>query len=168
MLALASVAVFGGSIAFAQESNIDQSDMTFARKAAAGGMAEVRLGKLAQEKGSNPAVTEFGKRMENDHSRAGEKLKEIASKIGVSLPTDMDREDQTTYERLSKLSGTDFDKAYAHDMVADHEKDITEFKQEAEAGKTPDIKNFAAETLPTLQDHLRQAREMEKAVNGQK
>jgi len=141
-------------------------DETFVKKAAAGGIAEVKLGQLAQEKGSSSAVKEFGKRMENDHSKAGEQLKTAASKDNIPVPEEMDKKDQATYDHLSKLSGAEFDRVYAQHMVTDHEKDIEEFRKEASTGKNPDVKNFASKTLPTLQDHLRQAREMEKSVSA--
>lgn len=144
------------------------TDTTFARKAASGGMAEVKLGQLAQEKGSSDAVKEFGRRMEADHSKAGDQLKDVASKSNITLPTDLDRKDQATYDRLSKLSGIAFDRAYARGMVADHRNDIADFKKEADTGTNPDLKNFASQTLPTLEDHLKQAREMEKSVEATK
>jgi putative membrane protein len=174
--------VFSAALVFAQKSSSSRSgtqtsdtgtpgtasasDATFAKKAASGGMAEVKLGQLAQEKGSSSAVKEFGKRMENDHSKAGDQLKDVASKNNINLPTDMDKKDQATYDHLSKLSGAEFDRVYAQHMVTDHEQDVEEFKNEASTGKNPDIKRFASETLPTLQDHLRQARQMEKSVSA--
>jgi putative membrane protein len=141
------------------------ADETFAKKAAEGGMAEVKLGQLAEERGSNPAVKNFGRRMVQDHSKAGNELKSTASKANVELPTEMDKSDQATYDRLSKLSGDAFDRAYARDMVRDHSKDVSEFQKEAKNGRDENIKKFAAQTLPTLQSHLDQARQMEQAVN---
>ena len=134
-------------------------------------MAEVKLGQLAQEKASNEAVKQFGKRMETDHTQAGNKLTLIAAGHNMALPTGLDPKDQAMYDRLSKLSGPQFDKAYMRAMVMDHEEDVTDFKREADAGKNPDVKNFALETLPTLLDHLKQARETAAAVgatNGSK
>ena len=141
------------------------ADETFAKKAAAGGMAEVKLGQLAEERAANPAVKNFGRRMVQDHSKAGNELKSAASKENIELPTAMDKSDQATYDRLSKLSGDAFDRAYARDMVKDHSKDVSEFQKEAKNGRDENIKNFAAQTLPTLQSHLDQARQMEQAVN---
>jgi putative membrane protein len=139
-------------------------DTTFAKEAAAGGMAEVKLGQLAEEKGTNSAVKDFGKRMQTDHSKAGKELGDVASKDGLTLPSMMDKQDEATYNRLSKLSGAAFDRAYARDMVMDHEKDIAAFKKEATTGKNPDVKNFASQTLPTLESHLQQAKAMLKSV----
>lgn len=147
------------------------SDADFAKEAAQGGMAEVKLGQLAQDKGSSDAVKEFGKRMVDDHSQANDKLKSVAQQENIKLPEGLSKRDQATYDKLSKLSGDAFDRAYARDMVKDHQNDISSFKQEAANGRDPGIKLFASETLPTLQDHLKMAREMMKSVgpsNGAK
>ncbi|HXO62346.1 MAG TPA: DUF4142 domain-containing protein [Candidatus Acidoferrales bacterium] len=141
-------------------------DVHFAKEAARGGMAEVKLGQLAQEKGSSDTVKTFGKRMVDDHSKAGDKLKEVASHESITLPSDLSAKDQATYDRLSKLNGAAFDRAYARDMVKDHETDVAAFQKEANAGKNDSLKSFASETLPTLQDHLKQAKEMMKTVGG--
>lgn len=141
-------------------------DAHFAREAAQGGMAEVKLGQLAQEKGSNDSVKSFGKRMVDDHSKAGDKLKEVALRESMTLPTDISAKDQATYDRLSRLDGAAFDRAYARDMVKDHESDVAAFQKEANAGKDDSLKSFASETLPTLQDHLKQAKEMMRTVGG--
>lgn len=142
------------------------SDARFAKEAAQGGMAEVKLGQLAQEKGSNDAVKSFGKRMVDDHSKAGDKLKDVAAKESVSLPSDIAAKDQATYDRLSKLSGAAFDRAYARDMVKDHQDDVAAFQKEANGGKDEALKGFASETLPTLRDHLKEAKEMLKTVGA--
>jgi putative membrane protein len=135
-------------------------DHHFASAAAAGGAAEVKFGKLAEEKASDPAVKAFGKRMVDDHSKAGEQLKEVAQSENMSLPSNMKAQDRAQYERLSKLSGAEFDRAYMQMMVKDHEEDVAEFKKEAASGKNAALKNFAAQTLPTLEEHLKQARDL--------
>jgi putative membrane protein len=141
-------------------------DAHFAKEAAQGGMAEVKLGQLAQEKGSNDLVKSFGKRMVDDHSKANDKLKEVATRESITLPNDLSAKDQATYDRLSKLNGAAFDRAYARDMVKDHETDVAAFQKEANGGKTDSLKSFASETSPTLEDHLKQAKEMMKQVGG--
>jgi putative membrane protein len=142
------------------------ADSDFAKDAAQGGMAEVKLGQLAQEKGSSDAVKDFGKRMVQDHTEANDKLKHVASDENMNLPTGLSKKDQRTYDRLSQLSGSAFDRAYARDMVRDHETDIAAFQREAQNGQNNAIKDFASQTLPTLQDHLKMAREMEKTVGA--
>ena len=140
------------------------SDAHFAKEAAAGGMAEVKMGQLAQEKGSNETVKSFGEKMVHDHSEANEKLKSVAGEEKIELPTTLSKEDQATYDHLSSLSGDAFDKAYARDMVRDHLKDIAAFKKEAADGKNEAVKNFASETVPTLETHLKLAHQMAQAV----
>src|ERR1700730_2290279 len=150
----------------ATKSRPAMGDAHFAKEAAQGGMAEVKLGQLAQEKGSNDLVKSFGKRMVDDHSKANDKLKEVASRESITLPNDLSAKDQASYDRLSKLNGAAFDRAYARDMVKDHETDVAAFQKEANGGKTDSLKSFASETSPTLEDHLKQAKEMMKNVGG--
>ena len=154
------------SSAATTKSRPAMGDTHFAKEAAQGGMAEVKLGQLAQEKGSSNSVKSFGKRMVDDHSKAGDKLREVASRESITLPSDISVKDQATYDRLSKLSGSAFDRAYARDMVKDHETDVAAFQREANAGKNDSLKSFASESLPTLQDHLKQAKDMMKSVGG--
>jgi putative membrane protein len=141
----------------AQSSGLTAADKKFVMAAADGGMAEVELGQLAVEKGSSDDVKKFGQRMVDDHSKANDQLKQLAASKGVDLPQDVSAKDKATKARLSKLSGDQFDKAYMADMVQDHKKDVADFKKESQSGKDTDIKNFASQTLPTLQDHLKQA-----------
>jgi putative membrane protein len=135
------------------------TDAEFTKAAAQGGMAEVKLGELAEQKAANQAVKDFGQRMVKDHTQADQNLKTAAANENISLPTEMSSKDQATYDRLSKLSGPSFDRAYTRDMVRDHEADVAAFRHEASSGKDATIKSFASQTLPTLEDHLKQARE---------
>jgi putative membrane protein len=136
--------------------NSQSADHHFIKGAAEGGMAEVELGQLASEKASNGEVKKFGQRMVEDHQKANDRLKEIAAKKGVDLPTEPNSKQKATKERLSKLSGGAFDKAYIETMLKDHKKDVADFQKESSNGHDPDAKQFASETLPTLQDHLRE------------
>ena len=141
-------------------------DQAFMNGAAQGGMAEVELGKLAKDQGSNDAVKNFGQHMIDDHSKANDELKDLASKKNVTLPTSLSAKDQGTKGRLSKLSGKAFDRAYIRDMVADHRKDGAEFRREANNGKDPDVKAWAAKTLPTLENHLKMAEDTERQIGA--
>jgi putative membrane protein len=141
-----------------------ENDKKFIREAAEGGLAEVELGKLATEKASNPEVKNFAQRMVQDHSKANEELKEVASKEGVTLPDHLNAKDKALKERLSKLNGPAFDRAYMENMVKDHKKDVAEFNRESTNGKDNDVKQFAGKTLPTLKEHLKQAESIEPNV----
>jgi putative membrane protein len=140
------------------------SDEEFAKKASQGGLAEVKLGQLAEQNGTNSAVKQFGQRMVQDHMKANDQLKRAAARENISLPGDLDPKDQAVYDALAKLSGAAFDQAYARDMIRDHQQDIADFNSEANRGRKSAIKDFAEQTLPTLQDHLKQAREMRQTV----
>lgn len=145
-------------------AGIHAYDNKFALDAVSGGMAEVRLGQLAESNGSNTAVKEFGKQMQTDHGKANDQLKGIMSKDNVPVSRGMNEQDQATYDKLSKLTGAAFDKAYAKQMVEDHQKDIAAFQREASSGQNPDLKNFAQQTLPTLQNHLQMAQSLEEKI----
>ncbi len=147
-----------GLLASAQSSGVSAADRTFMDKAAQGGLAEVQLGQLAEEKASSQQVKNFGQRMVTDHSRANDKLKGIASSKGVTLPDSLDAKDKALYDRLSGLSGAAFDKEYMRTMIRDHNMDIAEFRKESKMAKDPDVRSFASSTLPTLEDHLRMAK----------
>jgi putative membrane protein len=148
-------------------SQLSAGDKMFVKKAAQGGMAEVELGKLAADKGSTDDVKKFGQRMVDDHSKANDQLKQIASSKGITVPDDMNAKDKATKARLEMLSGAQFDRAYMNDMVKDHVEDISEFNKEAKMGKDPDVKGFASQTLPTLQDHLKNARSVASETGAQ-
>jgi putative membrane protein len=140
------------------------SDAEFAKAAAQGGLAEVKLGELAETKGTAQSVKDFGKRMVTDHSRLDGELKTAANTGKLTLPTELSAKDQALYDHLSKLSGSAFDRAYARDMVHDHIADIAAFRTEAKDGKDTSLKNFASKSLPTLEEHLNLAREMRHEV----
>jgi putative membrane protein len=173
---LATAAVFGLlslPAGFAQTAKTGTAnrmtmDSTFATKAAQGGMAEVKLGELAKDHAQSDEVKNFGQQMVTDHTKANDELKSIAAGKNITLPTDLNAKDKATYDRLSKLSGAAFDRAYMRDMVADHRTDVSEFRKQAKSGTDPDLKAFASKTLPTLEHHLQMAESAEKAVKTEK
>ena len=141
-------------------------DAKFAADAAQGGMAEVQLGQLATQKASNADVKAFGQQMVDDHTKANDQLKSVASQENMTLPTTLDAHDQALMTKLQGLSGAAFDKAYVKAMVKDHQKDVKEFQKEANSGKDPQIKNFASQTLPVLQQHLSKVQSIESSMGG--
>jgi putative membrane protein len=141
----------------ASAAGVSKADATFIKKAAGGGMAEVELGRLATEKASNPEVKQFGQRMVDDHSKANDQLKQVAAEKHVTLPTGISAKDKATKAKLEALSGDQFDRAYMEDMVKDHKQDVAEFQKASKSASDPQIKDWASQTLPTLQDHLKEA-----------
>lgn len=139
-------------------------DFKFAVDAADGGIAEVKMGELAEKNGSDKAVKEFGKRMVTDHTNAGNELKAIAEKKHITLPRMMGDKNQKHYDDLSRKTGADFDKAYMDMMVSDHKSDIGDFEVEVKNGKDPELKEWASKTLPTLRHHLDMAQKTNEKV----
>ena len=166
----ASGAMSGGANTASMQSaaKVSSADKSFVEKAAIGSMAEVQMGKLAQQKAGSDQVKQFGTRMVDDHSKANDDLKQVASHKGITLPSDLDAKHKNKMAKLEKLSGAQFDRAYMDDMVADHKQDVAEFRKEANSGKDSDIKAFAAKTLPTLEDHLKMAQSTDSAVKASK
>jgi putative membrane protein len=137
---------------------------SFLQKAAMGGLAEVELGKLAQQNASSAEVKRFASQMVTDHGKANQEIQTLAKKEGLELPTRLDAKHQALRERLEKLQGAEFDRAYMAEMVADHTKDVDEFDQAAKASTDPQVKEFASRTLPTLEAHLKMARDIQKSL----
>lgn len=152
-------------VVFAQNTP-SSADKKFMTEAAQGGLAEVQLGQLATQKATNPDVKAFGQRMVDDHTKANDQLKSIASQQNVTLPSSMNAKDQALYDRLSGMNGAEFDKTYIQHMVTDHKKDIAEFQKEANSGKDSAVKQFASSTVPTLQEHLKLAEQAQSKVGS--
>ena len=174
-LASASVAQTGTNSAMgsnnatakATADSVSSADRKFMEKAAAGGLAEVQLGQMAAQKATADDVKKFGQRMVDDHTKANDQLKQIATRKGVNLPTEPDSSTRREMDKLSKLQGAAFDREYMKHMVSDHKKDVSEFKSEANRAKDPSVKQFAATTLPTLQQHLELAQSTEKMARNE-
>jgi putative membrane protein len=182
--AVAALAVvMGSTLAFAQTTGttrsgseastqapaaakLDRADRKFIEKAAVGGVTEVEMGKLGQEKASSGQVKQFAARMAQEHSKANDELKQLAQTKGVAVPAAPDKAHQGDMEKLAKLSGAQFDKQYMAHMVDDHQKTVAEFKKASESAKDSEVKAFAAKTLPTLQDHLSQAQSLNESVKS--
>jgi len=126
----------------------------FAVEAASGGMMEVQLGKIAQQKATMASVKDFGAMMVKDHSKANEELKDVAQKENIALPQTLGADKQDKINDLQQKTGKDFDKAYVDMMVSDHKEDINKFQDAAKNNPDSLIRNCAAKTLPVLQKHL--------------
>jgi putative membrane protein len=138
-------------------------DKKFVKDAALGGMSEVELGKLAVQKASDDNVKQFAQKMIDDHTKANDQLKQVASKENIPVPDTLDSKHKSQIDKLAKLSGPDFDKAYAKEQLKDHQSDVKDFSAEAQAGSDPNVRAFASSTLPVLQQHLELAKNLNKS-----
>jgi putative membrane protein len=167
LLALPALAQNGNPAFMTPGTGADQpnvSDRNFARAAAAGGLAEVEFGRLAQQKARSDAVKYFGQRMVEDHGKANDQLKGLAKEDGVPLPEKLDPEHMAIHDRLAGLSGAAFDQAYLQAQVADHQQTAQLFEYEIGAGQDGDLKSFASQTLPVVLKHLEMAQHIQADI----
>ncbi len=143
---------------------VDKDDADFAVKAASGGMAEVQLGQMAQQKATSADVKAFGAKMVTDHTKANDQMKALAKQKNITLPAVVGNDEQKVIDGLSKKTGKDFDKAYVKAMVDDHDKDVKMFEDESKNGKDADVKSFASTTLPVLKMHQTMIKAIDKKM----
>ena len=141
-----------------------EQDAKWAVDVANGGMTEIELSKLAQTKATSQRLKDFANMMVTDHTAASDKLKQIAATKNITLPDKLSDDSQKKLDNLNKKSGKDFDKAYMDDMLAGHKNAVDKFKKGSSDLKDTDLKNFAAQTLPTIQMH----QDSIKAIAGKK
>jgi len=144
------------------------ANSAFITETLSGGLFEVEMGKAALEKSSSEEVKKFAQRMVDDHSKVIDELIQLAATKGSSPAKEMKKVHRDIIDNLSKSSGAAFDKAYMAQMVNDHVKDVSAFRKEAKEGKDPEVKAWAAKTLPILEDHLAMARDLSKKERGMK
>ncbi len=138
-------------------------DKKFIKEAAMGGLAEVELGKIAEQKASSDQVKQFAQKMVTDHTKVNDQLKQIASQANVEIPDQLGKKYQSRIDKLNKLEGADFDKAYIKDQLKDHKADVSDFQSESQGGTIPAVQQFASQTLPTLEQHLELAKNLSKS-----
>jgi len=140
------------------------SDMEFATMAAQGGIAEVQMAQLAQQKATGKDIQKYAKQMIKDHTKANNNLMKIAAKKQMTLPTTPNAEQMQMMSQLQQASGAEFDRMYIQMAGIDsHQKMQGLFQSEISGGTDADLKSFASKTLPTVQKHLRMAQEMTNA-----
>jgi putative membrane protein len=162
ILAAGAIVAAISSSAFAQGA-----DQKFIKEAIEGNLAEVKMGQLAQQNGASQGVKDFGQMLVTDHGQANTKATQVASSLNVTPPTEPNAKQKKEYDKMSKMNGAAFDKAFAQHMVGDHQKDIAAF-QKATKSKNQAVASFANETLPTLQKHLQTAQSLQKGANTTK
>lgn len=160
LLSASMLVAFAGFTA--QAGAADRASVNFMLKAARAGMAEVDLGRLALDRSNDQDVRRFAQRMVDDHSRANSELASLASREGVRLPTATDRAHRATMNRLRRLRGNAFDRAYMNQMTVDHDQAVALFRLEARNGRDRDVREWADRTLPALQDHRQMARQVRR------
>ena len=139
---------------------LSDADTTFINQAALSGMAEVQAGQLAATKAGRPAVKQFAQQMVTDHTPVNQQLMQLAQSKGVTPPADLDPAHQAILARLQRERGATFDRDYMRGQISDHQAAVALFQRESQEGTDPDLKSFAGQTLPTLQQHLAMAQKL--------
>jgi putative membrane protein len=138
-----------------------KGESDFMMKAAQMDLAEIALGNLAVSKAQSEDVRRYGQMMVDDHTRTSQELATLAAGENVTLPTTMDNKHQAAMNKLSGLSGAEFDRAFMKQMVKDHEAAVKLYQKQAnQTNGDAEVTAFAAKTLPALQSHLQMARSM--------
>ena len=138
--------------AAAQNPDPDTTALHFIIQASIGNLQEISSGKLAAQKANRPDVKAFGQRMVADHTKAQTALMQLAKAKGYQIPA---AATVTVPEpMLVKAGGKDFDRLYVHMMAPGHRKAVLMYQTYAVNGKNPDVKNYAAQTLPVIKSHL--------------
>ena len=146
-------AAMGAAPAAAQQPVSLTTDSSFMQLAGSVGLLQVKLGKLAERKGSSAAVMEFGKQMVTDYSQANEELAGAAKQAAFPAPVLL-RQHQQIVDRLSRMGRSSFDKDYMAEVVKHHDEVVRLFQQESESGRVQSLKQLAAKMLPELQQRL--------------
>jgi putative membrane protein len=149
-----------------QPGQLNSGDYKFVSGAARGGLMEVQVGELAKAKATGQRVRDFADKIVKDHSKANDELKQLAATKQTALPAQISTREQSSIDRLQTLSGPDFDKAFIADAVKDHKKDVKEFQEAAKSAADPDVRAFAQKMLPTLEEHLRMAQDLEGQIKN--
>jgi putative membrane protein len=150
-VALVAAVSLGGAVAFANE--LSPGDRQFVDRAATINQFEIKAGSLALDRASSPEVKTFARKMIDDHGAVANQLKQIATREGFQLPTNLTPEQNADYQKLARLSGAAFDRAYLDLMTNGHKQAIELFQTQAQTGDDPTLKAFAQKTLPSLHQH---------------
>lgn len=144
-----------------KDDALARSDRKFVQKAAESGMFEVQVAQLASTKATDAQVKSFASMLVDHHTKANNELVQLANAKKVELPPGPPRGMRRDIEKLGKKSGEEFDRDFVRNVgVKAHEKDIKLFEKASKDLKDPELKAFAAKTLPVLQEHLAQAQKL--------
>ena len=148
----------------AAADDLAAQDKMFVTEAFGSGLAEVELGQLAQQQAASSEVKQFGQRMVQDHGQANQKLMALAKELGATPPEKPDAKAEATKRELEGMAGEKFDQGYIRAMIKDHDQAVALFQREAQEGQSEQLRKFAEETLPTIQEHLQMARSLGRQI----
>jgi putative membrane protein len=139
------------------------SDSSFMQTAGSLGLLQVKLAKMAEQKGSSASVKAFAKRMLTDYSKVNEELAAAAKQAAFPRPVLL-RQHQQVVDRFNRMGRSSFDKNYMADVVKYHRQEVELFRRESEEGRVASLKQLASKMLPTSEQHLAVADETARSV----
>jgi putative membrane protein len=164
VISFVAVVLVALTIPAAAQGQLNEADREFVKKAAIGNVAEIELGRVATQRAARPSVRSFAERMVTDHGKNNAELTTLARSKGIDVSSTLDTTHQAMRDRLSGLSGADFDRAYMSEMVRDHTEDVALFERTAQSASDADVKAYAQRSLPMLREHLALARQVNSEV----
>jgi len=156
------VALFGSMLS--AQSGDKAKDSTFVQKASEGNLGEIELSKMVAKQTTNAKVREFANKLAQDHMKANQELTGIANKLNITPANEISKHCREMKEKLSKKSGGDLDREFVSAQVKAHEEALQMYKDQAKNGQSADLKAFANKVVPTIEEHLRQARDLSKTL----
>ncbi len=147
---------------------VSKGDLKMMRDMAHSNLAEIETGKLAQSKSQNAEVKKFAQQMIDDHTKAQAELQKLAEAKGVNLPSEPDKKHQEMAKKMQGMSGEEFDRMYMKQGgVKDHEKTLKLLQKAQKDAKDPELKALAAKMTPTVEEHLKMAKQHAGAGKGE-
>lgn len=164
-LVVAAGSILLMSLPMTGQTKLSSADKRFITMAADMNMTEAHLGQMAQNNASEQGVKSFGQTLTRDHSKAYGQLLGVADAIHEQVPRGIDIRKDTEFRQLSNEKGKNFDRQFLQDEIRGHEKVLAEFKREAEHGENADLKNYAKQEIPVIEQHLHDAQDLIKTAN---
>jgi putative membrane protein len=165
LAAVLAVAVGRPAIGDDRKDDKPFDDKEFVQLVSSSGIREVKIGEVAKTKAANDLVKKFAEKMVTDHTKVNEEMAKIAQALALTGTDKMNEKDQKEFDHLNGLSGSEFDKAYMDHMVKGHEKSVKLFKRAGTEAKNAQLKELATKTLPTIEEHLKMAKEVQQQVS---
>jgi putative membrane protein len=147
------------------EAKVAPADKKWVEETMQWNKAEIALGQLAQEKSQTDSVKQFGQQMVEHHTALNEKLSQVATAMGATVPEAVSKKQQAQHDKLAKQEGKKFDKAYMAAMVTEHQAAVKKYEK-AVKSKNEQIKTYAEAALPQVKEHLAKAKEVQTSLKG--
>lgn len=138
------------------QAGINNADRNLMRALAQVHLAEVDMGKMAQSRSQDVQVRSFAQRMIDDHGKALEELRKLAEAKGVVLPGGPDKKHAAAKEKLTALSGDQFNLHYlmhAGDLA--HREAHQMLQKAVQSAQDPELKGHVGNSLALVEQHMK-------------